>query len=98
LLTYIIHMLGGVLKKSKDESERSNAAEILLAYYRRYRESKQGEEIRMYEGTYIRTDGKSYHTGEYEQRDCHAGICSDGVYTDSHTDTIRTINFSTKNA
>jgi hypothetical protein len=52
LLMYVIHTLGNVLKTSEDKDRKSSAAETLLAYYRRYRENKQGKEIRMYEGIY----------------------------------------------
>jgi hypothetical protein len=110
LLTYIIQMLGGILKTSEYESRRSSAAETLLAYYRRYRESKQGEEIRMYEGKYIGTGGYSYHR-DYPHQDEqgeHSGrtYCCDDPYSDhadsphsdGHTDTRYNINFSTKNA
>jgi hypothetical protein len=91
LLTYIIHMLGGVLKNTDNRLEKEEAREALLSFYRRYRKEKQGKEIRMYRGRY--EGGHSDHSDKYEDN-CHAGICYDGEHTDDHTDTKYTMNFN----
>jgi uncharacterized protein YkvS len=101
LLTYIIRMLGGILKNSDDErmesreKERRNAAEILLAYYRRYGKSKQGEAIRLYKGEYKGgySDHIDFHgdaqplTDDYPEHEDYY-----------YTDTRYTIYFSTEEA
>jgi hypothetical protein len=101
LLTYIVRMLGDELKNSGDEKTESrekirrSAAEALLAWYRRYGESKQGEAIRQYEGKY--TGGRSDDQSN-NHRDTPANLFDDDGHTDYHTDTTYTIHFNPEEA
>jgi hypothetical protein len=107
LLTDLIRMLGNALKKSENEGTTRNAANTLLAFYRRYGTSKHGQEIRGYEGTH--SGGYSTHSdSHYDNRNSYlsysdsgcsslsgmGGCSSDNVHMDSHTDEHTDTSFS----
>jgi hypothetical protein len=95
LLTVLIGMLGNELKHSENKSTKENAADALLSFYRRYGNSKHGEEIRKYEGT--RVYGYSDHT-DYEDGSASSGASYCNGHTDFHTDSRYSVNFNTKEA
>jgi hypothetical protein len=88
LLTALIRMLGNALKDSENEGTTRNAANTLLAFYRRYGTSKHGPEIRRYEGRY-----SGGHSRDHTDVTTYTEVCSNesglsGCFfnKESHTD------------
>jgi hypothetical protein len=104
LLIVLIRMLGNGLKHSESKTTKENAAEALMAFYRRYGKSKHGKEIRTYEGTYGGgySDHTNYTSDYYSTCSSlsgEGGGCEEGGgHTDYHTDTRYSVNFDPKEA